>query len=53
VIGDEAGPEQIRAGFAAALTAVEDRAGQLAALSGPLAEAIAWYAYLRMADSTV
>jgi hypothetical protein len=53
VIGDEVGPEQIRAGFAAALTAVEDRAGQLAALSGPLAEAIAWYAYQRMADTTV
>jgi hypothetical protein len=53
VIGDEAGPEQIRAGFAAALTTVEDQAGQLAALSGPLADAIAWYAYLRMADTTV
>ena len=53
MIGDEAGPEQIRAGFAAALTAVEDRAGQLASLSGPLAEAISWYAYLRMAATTV
>ncbi|WP_430787047.1 hypothetical protein [Actinoplanes sp. G11-F43] len=53
IVADAAGPEQIRAGFTAALTAADDHTSHIDGLARLLSEAADWYESLQMAGTTV
>lgn len=53
IVADAAGPEQIRAGLAAALSAADEHTGHIDGLARVLAEAADWYESLKMAGTTI